>query len=67
MKGWFFKNLTERKPIYKAKAKEEAEKIKEITKEKAGSKTRRNIYLALIALLTFLSEAEKIEKTDEKK
>ncbi|XWS59927.1 hypothetical protein CRYUN_Cryun08bG0164200 [Craigia yunnanensis] len=49
--GLFFKNLTEKKPIDKAKAKEEAEKIKDITKETAGSKTRRNIYLALIALL----------------
>ncbi|KAK8547542.1 hypothetical protein V6N13_024633 [Hibiscus sabdariffa] len=50
--GLFFKNLTEKKPIIdKEKAKEEAEKIKEITKEKVGSKARRNLYLALIALL----------------
>ncbi|OMO85149.1 hypothetical protein CCACVL1_10389 [Corchorus capsularis] len=50
--GLFFKNLTEKKkPIDKAKAKEETEKIKEITKAKAGSKLRRNIYLALIAVL----------------
>ncbi|KAK8491381.1 hypothetical protein V6N13_015199 [Hibiscus sabdariffa] len=50
--GLFFKNLTEKKPIIdKEKAKEEAEKIKEITKEKVGSKERRNLYLALIALL----------------
>ncbi|XVF76774.1 hypothetical protein PTKIN_Ptkin13bG0293900 [Pterospermum kingtungense] len=47
--GLFFKNLTEKKPQGKAKAKVEAE----ITKEKAGSKTRRNIYLALIAVLVF--------------
>ncbi|XVF55128.1 hypothetical protein PTKIN_Ptkin06aG0011400 [Pterospermum kingtungense] len=50
--GLFFKNLTEKKqPVDKAKAKEEAGKIKEITKAKAGSKTRRNVYLALIVLL----------------
>ncbi|KAE8719443.1 putative pentatricopeptide repeat-containing protein [Hibiscus syriacus] len=50
--GLFFKNLKDKKPtIDKEKAKEEAEKIKEITKEKAGSKSRRNLYLALIALL----------------
>ncbi|XVF30658.1 hypothetical protein REPUB_Repub16aG0077200 [Reevesia pubescens] len=49
--GLFFKNLTEKKPADNAKAKDEAEKIKEVTKEKAGSKARRNIYLALIAPL----------------
>ncbi|XVF23788.1 hypothetical protein REPUB_Repub13aG0069400 [Reevesia pubescens] len=49
--GLFFKNLTEKKPADNAKAKDEAKKIKEVTKEKAGSKARRNIYLALIAPL----------------
>ncbi|TYJ50952.1 hypothetical protein E1A91_A01G245400v1 [Gossypium mustelinum] len=49
--GLFFKNLTEKKPIDKAKAMEEAEKVKEVTKEKVGSKARRNLYLALITVL----------------
>lgn len=48
---FFFKNLRQSKPADKAKAKEETEKIKEVTKERAGSKTRRNIYLALIGLI----------------
>lgn len=50
--GLFFKNLGQGKPIDKAKAKEEMQKIKEITIDSAGSKTRRNIYLALIGLVT---------------
>ncbi|XP_028098714.1 uncharacterized protein LOC114298347 [Camellia sinensis] len=49
--GLFFKSLMQRKPIEKEKAKEEMEKIKEITIGSAGSKTRRNIYLALIGLV----------------
>lgn len=49
--GLFFKNLRTRTPEEKAEAKEEMEKIKEVTKESAGSKTRRNIYLALIGLV----------------
>ncbi|KAK2657338.1 hypothetical protein Ddye_010390 [Dipteronia dyeriana] len=50
--GLFFKSLGQKKPLVeKEKAKEEAKKIEEITKEKVGSKTRRNIYLALIGLL----------------
>ncbi|KAL5740445.1 hypothetical protein ACOSQ2_029625 [Xanthoceras sorbifolium] len=49
--GLFFKSLRQKKPVEKAKAKEEMKKIKEISKENAGSKTRRNIYLALIGLL----------------
>ncbi|KAI8560663.1 hypothetical protein RHMOL_Rhmol04G0274800 [Rhododendron molle] len=49
--GLFFKNLGQGKPIDKAKAKEEMQKIKEITIDSAGSKTRRNIYLALIGLV----------------
>ncbi|XAR50859.1 hypothetical protein NMG60_11005310 [Bertholletia excelsa] len=49
--GLFFMNLRERKPADKAKAKEEAEKIKELNIDSAGSKTRRNIYLVLIGLI----------------
>ncbi|XP_022744844.1 uncharacterized protein LOC111295572 [Durio zibethinus] len=65
--GLFFKNLTERKPINKAKAKEEVEKIKEITKEEVGSKTRRNIYLALIAVLVFEIADSFISSSDWRK
>lgn len=50
--GLFFKNLGSRTPEEKVQAKEETAKIKELTKVNAGSKTRRNIYLALICLLT---------------
>lgn len=49
--GLFFKNLREQKPVEKVKATEETKKMKELAKESAGSKTRRNIYLALISLL----------------
>ncbi|XP_062004168.1 uncharacterized protein LOC133721540 [Rosa rugosa] len=49
--GLFFKNLTPGKPIKKLDATEEIKKIKELTKESAGSETRRNIYLVLIGLL----------------
>ena len=49
--GLFFKNLRERTTKEKAEAKEETEKIKEHTKENAGSKVRKNIYLALISVL----------------
>lgn len=49
--GLFFKNLRQRKPVDKEKAKVEMEKIKELTNENAGSKTRRYIYLAFIGLL----------------
>ena len=35
------------------KAKEEAEKIKDVAREKAGSRTRKGIYLLFIGLLTF--------------
>ncbi|XP_054784895.1 uncharacterized protein LOC129291517 [Prosopis cineraria] len=51
--GLFFKNLRQKAPVDKEKAKEEAEKIKDVTKEKAGSRTRKNIYLFFIGLLTF--------------
>jgi len=51
--GLFFKNLRKKVPVDKAKAKEEAEKIKNVTREKAGSRTRKGIYLFFIGLLTF--------------
>ncbi|KAK3031378.1 hypothetical protein RJ639_036086 [Escallonia herrerae] len=49
--GLFFQNLGQKAPSDKAKAKEEVQKIKELTIGNAGSKTRRNIYLALIGLI----------------
>lgn len=53
--GMFFKSLGKVKPKnkeeIKVKAKIEAQKIREITKESAGSKTRMNIYLALMTIL----------------
>ncbi|KAH6761998.1 8-amino-7-oxononanoate synthase [Perilla frutescens var. hirtella] len=49
--GLFFKNLGEKKPVDMAKAKEEAEKISELTKKSAGSVTRRNIYIVLMGLV----------------
>lgn len=51
--GLFFKNLRRKAPVDKAKAKEEAEKIKDVTREKAGSGTRKSIYLFFIGLLGF--------------
>ncbi|KAG9155141.1 hypothetical protein Leryth_011120 [Lithospermum erythrorhizon] len=49
--GLFFKNLGRKTPVDEEKAKEETQKIKEITKRSADSTIRRNIYLALIALV----------------
>lgn len=49
--GLFFKNLRQRRSVDKAKAKEEMEKIKQLSRESAGSNTRRTIYLALIGLV----------------
>ncbi|KAG8376995.1 hypothetical protein BUALT_Bualt09G0122200 [Buddleja alternifolia] len=49
--GLFFKNLREKTPVDKAKAKEETEKIMELTMKSAGSVIRRNIYRALIGLV----------------
>lgn len=49
--GLFFKNLREKAPQAKAQAKLEAQKLKEIARENAGSKVRRNIYLGLMSLL----------------
>ncbi|KAI3750514.1 hypothetical protein L2E82_21153 [Cichorium intybus] len=50
--GLFFKNLGPSKPVDPTIAKTEAEKIKELTKQTAGLKTRRNIYLGLIGLIS---------------
>lgn len=61
--GMFFKSLGQKAPVDKTKAKEEAQKIKDLTNAKAGSKTRKNIYLALMGVLaiviadSFLSSA----------
>lgn len=49
----FFKNLRQRRTVVvdKAKAEEEMEKIKKLSRENAGSTTRRTVYLALIGLV----------------
>ena len=52
--GMFFKSLGQKAPIDKAKANTEAKRIKDLTKAKAGSKTRKNIYLALIAVVPII-------------
>ncbi|MCD9560258.1 hypothetical protein HAX54_018780 [Datura stramonium] len=49
--GLFFKNLGQKQPADKAKVKEEMEKIKQLSKETAESKIRRNIYLVLMGLV----------------
>lgn len=49
--GLFFKNLRQRTTKEKADAREETDKIRRLAKESAGSKIRRNIYLALVTLL----------------
>ncbi|KAJ6746988.1 8-AMINO-7-OXONONANOATE SYNTHASE [Salix koriyanagi] len=41
-------------PADKAKAKEEAQRIQDLTYAKAGSKTRKNIYLALMGVLAIV-------------
>lgn len=51
--GLFFKNLGQNAPADKAKAKEDVENIKDLNKENNGSKTRKNVYLFFIGLLTF--------------
>ncbi|KAJ6381441.1 hypothetical protein OIU77_030176 [Salix suchowensis] len=52
--GMFFKNLGQKAPADKAKAKEEAQRIQDLTYAKAGSKTRKNIYLALMGVLAIV-------------
>ncbi|XP_004246340.1 uncharacterized protein [Solanum lycopersicum] len=49
--GLFFKNLGQKQPVDKAKAKKETEKMKQLNKEIAESNTRKNIYLALMGLV----------------
>lgn len=51
--GMFFQSFQRRAPIDKAKAKEETKKITAVAHKNAGSKTRRNVYLALTGLLSF--------------
>ncbi|TKY63436.1 hypothetical protein E2542_SST13308 [Spatholobus suberectus] len=51
--GLFFKNLGQKAPVDIAKAQEEVEKIKDVSRENNGSKTRKNVYLFFIGLLTF--------------
>ncbi|KAL4557867.1 hypothetical protein LXL04_036061 [Taraxacum kok-saghyz] len=51
--GLFFKSLGQSNmPIDPTMAKEEAEKLRESTKQIAGTKTRRYIYLGLIGLIS---------------
>lgn len=50
--GLFFKSLGQSKPVNKSIAKEAARKINELNKQTAGTETRRNIYLALIGLVS---------------
>ncbi|KAL9244273.1 hypothetical protein vseg_018069 [Gypsophila vaccaria] len=49
--GLFFQSLRDTPPVDKTKAKEEAQKIMNVTKSNVGSKTRRNVYLALIGIV----------------
>lgn len=66
--GMFFKSFSGKTQVDKAKAKEEAEKIREVTKKDAGSVIRRNIYLALIALVVIgIAEASISSTSDWKK
>ncbi|XP_010543229.1 PREDICTED: uncharacterized protein LOC104816219 [Tarenaya hassleriana] len=65
--GLFFKSLGEKKPVDKAKAKEETEKISNVTKESAGSKTRRNIYLGLIGIIVLAIADSFISSPDWRK
>ena len=49
--GLFFKSLRDKQPVDLEKAKEETQKIQEVTKESVGSESRRNIYLGLIGIV----------------
>ncbi|KAI3882086.1 hypothetical protein MKW92_039793 [Papaver armeniacum] len=57
--GLFFKNLGQKNPVDQVKAKEEARKVKEVTRKSAGSNTRRNFYLALMVLI-FVAVADSL-------
>lgn len=48
--GLFFQGMGKKAPVENVEAMKETKKIKEVTKAIAGSKSRRNIYLALIGL-----------------
>lgn len=53
--GMFFQSFSKSTPATdedREKAKEEAMKITELTKQKAASRTRKNIYVALIGMVT---------------
>ncbi|XP_073063020.1 uncharacterized protein [Primulina eburnea] len=63
--GMFFKSFSGKTQVDKAKGKEEAEKIREVTKKDAGSAIRRNIYLALIALVVMGIAQALISSTSE--
>lgn len=69
--GMFFKNLGENTPVDKEKgmkeAIKEAKKIRQTIKESAGQKTRRNIYLALIGVLSIGIVDSLISSTDYRK
>ncbi|XP_073156047.1 uncharacterized protein [Henckelia pumila] len=66
--GMFFKSFRGNTQVDKAKAKEEAEKIRELTKKDAGLVIRRNIYLALIALVVIgIAEASISSTSDWRK
>lgn len=69
--GMFFKNLGDKTPIDKEKgmkeAIKEAKKIQQTITESAGQKTRRNIYLALIGLLSIGIVDSLISSTDYRK
>lgn len=49
--GLFFKNLGQKTPTERANVKEEIEKLKELQREKAGSRLRRSIYIGLICVV----------------
>ncbi|ESQ49168.1 hypothetical protein EUTSA_v10021354mg [Eutrema salsugineum] len=65
--GLFFKSLRDKKPVDAEKAKEETEKIQEVTKESAGSKARRNVYLGLIGIVVLAIAESFISSPDWRK
>ncbi|KAL8557457.1 hypothetical protein ACS0TY_004762 [Phlomoides rotata] len=66
--GLFFKNLGENAPVDKAKAREETERIEQVTKKSAGSVIRRNIYLGLIGLVVIgIADASTSSTSDWRK
>ncbi|KAL8557543.1 hypothetical protein ACS0TY_004836 [Phlomoides rotata] len=66
--GLFFKNLGENAPVVKAQAREETERIEQVTKKSAGSVIRRNIYLGLIGLVVIgIADASTSSTSDWRK